>query len=303
MKKALFILVTVLLLVVCACVSAPQTEQEGVPRPIYFLAPSGTAHGGDALRCSEEYLDLREGATTTEIAVAVVERLLKGSQNGALISPFPPETTLISLTIRNGRANVDLGGISLLEGIELTLADYCLTLSLAAIEGIDSVSITSNGRPMIQQPRRVFYPYDVILSSEDSDVQQVQVTLYFLNANGTLTGEKRTLDIYEGETQSAVLLAALFAGPKNSELSRVIPEGFAVSSVKTEDGICLLHLPPQAIQALPEDEYTQSLILWSLTESLYSLDYIHGIRLLVDGEELEYFGSVPVSGVTERPQG
>ena len=303
MKKALFILVTVLLFVVCACVSAPQTEQEGVPCPIYFLAPSGTARGGDALRCSEEYLDLRDGATTKEIAEAVVERLLQGPKNGVLVSPFPPETTLISLTIRNGRANVDLGGISLLEGIELTLADYCLTLSLAAIEGIDSVSITGNGRPMIQQPRRVFYPYDVILSSEDSDVQQVQVTLYFLNTNGTLAGEKRTLDIYEGETQSAVLIAALLAGPKNSALSRVIPEGFAVSSVKTEDGVCLLHLPPQAIQALPSDEYTQSLILWSLTESLYSLDYIHGIRLLVDGEELEFFGNVPVSSITERPQG
>ena len=303
MRKVCLILTAVLLLLTCACMNTQQTEQQGVPCPIYFLAPSAAARGGDALRCSEEYLDLREGATTKEIAVAVVERLLEGPQNGVLLSPFPPETTLISLTIRNGRANVDLGGISLLEGIELTLADYCLTLSLAAIEGIDSVAITGNGRPMIQQPRRVFYPYDVILSSEDSDVQQVQVMLYFLNANGTLTGEKRTLDIYEGETQSAVLIAALLAGPKSSELSRVIPEGFVVSSVKTEDGICLLHLPLQAIQALPSDEYTQSLILWSLTESLYSLEYIQEIRLLVDGEELEYFGSVPVSGVTERPQG
>ena len=303
MKRVLLLLTGVLLLVACACVGAPQTEQEGVPCPIYFLAPGGAARGGDAMQCSTEYLDLREGATTQEIAEAVVERLLNGREDGKLLSPFPPETTLLSLAIRNGRATVDLSGISLLEGIELTLADYCLTLSLTAIEGIDSVSIMGNGRIMIQQPRRVFYPYDVLLSSEDSDVQQVQVTLYFLNANGTLTGEKRTLDIYEGETQSAVLIAALLAGPKSSELSRVIPEEFAVSSVKTEDGVCLLHLPPQTIQALPEDEYTQSLILWSLTESLYSLEYIHEIRLLVDGEELEFFGNVPVSSITERPQG
>lgn len=303
MKRFLLIFAATLLPLVCACVGAPQTEREGVPCPIYFLAPSGTAHGGDAMQCSTEFLDLREGATAKEIAEAVVERLLLGTEDGKLLSPFPPETTLLSLAIRNGRANVDLGGISLLEGIELTLADYCLTLSLTAIEGIESVSITGNGRLMIQQPRRVFYPYDVLLSSEDSDVQQVQVTLYFLNANGTLSGEKHTLDIYEGETQSAVLIAALLAGPKNSELSRVIPEEFVVSSVKTENGVCLLHLPPQTIQALPADEYTQSLILWSLTESLYSLDYIREIRLLVDGEELEFFGNVPVSSITERPQG
>ncbi len=303
MKKILLILTSALLLLACACVSTPQTEPQGVPCSIYFLAPSGTAHGGDALQCSEEYLDLREDATAREMAVAVVERLLEGSQNGVLLSPFPPDTTLLSIVIRNGRANVDLSGISLLEGIELMLADYCLTLSLTAIEGIDSVSVTGNGRLMVQQPRRVFYPYDVILSSEDSDVQQVQVTLYFLNANGMLTGEKRTLNIYEGETQSAVLVAALLAGPKNSDLRRVIPEDFVVGSVKTENGICRIHLPQQTMQSLPEDEYTQSMILWSLSESLYSLDYIQGIRLLADGEELEYFGSVPVSGITERPQG
>lgn len=303
MKKILLILTSALLLLLCACVSAPQTEPQGVPCPIYFLAPGGTARGGDALQCSEEYLDLRDGATAKETAVAVVERLLEGSQDGTLLSPFPSDTALLSVVIRNGRADVDLSGISLLEGIELMLADYCLTLSLTAIEGIDSVSVMGNGRLMVQQPRRVFYPYDVILSSEDSDVQQVQVTLYFLNANGMLTGENRTLDIYEGETQSAVLIAALLAGPKNSELIRIIPEDFAVGPVKTEDGICLIHLQQQTMQSLPEDEYTQSMILWSLSESLYSLDYIQGIRLLVDGEELEYFGSVPVSGITERPQG
>ena len=301
MRKAWLIVTAALLLLACACVSTPQPQ--GVPHTIYFLAPSGTARGGDALQCSEEYLDLRENATTRETAEAVVKRLLEGSQDGVLISPFPENTTLISVSIRNGRADVDLGGISLLEGIELMLADYCLTLSLTAIEGIDSVSVTGNGRLMVQQPRRVFYPYDVLLSSEDSDVQQVQVTLYFLNASGMLASEKRTLDIYEGETQSAVLVAALLAGPKNSELSRVIPESFIVGPVKTEDGICLIHLPPQTIQTLPEDELTQSMILWSLSESLYSLEYIQGIRLLVDGEELEYFGSVPVSSITERPQG
>lgn len=303
MKKYLLLAMTALLFLVCACVQTAEGEETGTTHPVYFLAPTHTAHGGDAMQSNAEVFHLPDTATTEEVARAVVERLLLGSQNGTLVSPFPVDTKLLSLSVRNGRAYVDLSGISLLEGIALTLADYCLTLSLTAIEGIDSVSITANGRFLLQQPRKIFFPYDVLLSSEDSVLQQVQVLLYFLNPDGVLTSEKRMLDIYEGETQSAVLLTALLAGPKNSELLRVIPEDFTISSIKTEDGVCVIHLPMQTLQTLPSDEYTQNLILWSLAESLYSLDYIHEIRLLVDGEELEYFGSVPVSSIATRPQG
>ena len=303
MKKYLLLAITALLLLVCACVQTAEGEETGTTHPVYFLAPTHTAHGGDAMQASAEVFDLPDTATTEEIARAVVARLLHGSQNGTLLRPFPADTKLLSLSVRNGRAYVDLSGISLLEGIALTLADYCLTLSLTAIDGIESVSITANGRFLLQQPRKIFFPYDVLLSSEDSVLQQVQVLLYFLNPDGVLTSEKRVLDIYEGETQSAVLLTALLAGPKTSELLRVIPEDFTISSIKTEDGVCVIHLPTQTLQTLPPDEYTQTLILWSLAESLYSLDYIHEIRLLVDGEELEYFGTVPVSSIATRPQG
>ena len=302
MKKYQVLFLAAVLMLLCACTDTQDNEQ-GTTYPIYFLAPSGTAQGGDAIQCSEEFLDLHENAVTESIAAAVVNRLISGPQNSNLLSPFPQGTHLISLSIRNGRAYVDLSGISLLDGIDLTLADYCLTLSLTAIEGIDSISITGNGNFMLQQPRRFFYPYDVLLSSEDSLVQQVQVTLFFLDSTGILTGEKHTLDIYEGETQSAVLLAALLAGPKSSELMSIIPEDFIISSIKVEDGVCLIHIPAPVLQNLPADEYTQNLILWSLAESLYSLEYINEIRLLTDGAELEFFGNIPVDIIAERPQG
>ena len=143
----------------------------------------------------------------------------------------------------------------------------------------------------------------MLFSSGDSVLQQIQVALYFLNEDGVLTPEMRTLDIYEGETQSAVLLTALLAGPKDDELVGIIPEDFQIISVKVDDGVCRIQLPAAVLRTLPKDEYTQNLILWSLAESLYSLDYIQEIRLLTDGKELEKFGSVPVATIGERPQG
>lgn len=303
MKRYLIVFLAALLLAVTACVSDADTDDQGIVMPIYFLAPAGSVRGGDVLQCSMEPLDLEEGASADELAAAVVNRLLSGSQITALSSPFPKDAALISLTIRNARAHVDLSGILRMDGIDLTLADYCLTLSLTAIEGIESVSVTGNGRLLAQQPRRIFYPHDVLLSSGDSVLQQIQVKLYFLDSNGALTPEDRTLDLYEGETQSAVLLTALLAGPKNDELISVIPDDFPISSIKVEDGICRIHLPAAALQALPPDEYSQNLILWSLAESLYSLDYIKEIRLMTDSGELEKFGLVSVTSIAKRAQG
>ena len=303
MKRYLIVFLAALLLAATACAPDSVNEEQGIVMPIYFLAPADAVRGGDILHCSMEPLELEEGASVDELATAIVKRLLSGSLDGTLSSPFPKDAALLSLTIRNARAYVDLSGITRMDGIDLTLADYCLTLSLTAIEGIESVAVTGNGRLLAQQPRRIFYPHDVLLSSDDSILQQIQVKLYFLDSDGALTPETRTLDLYEGETQSAVLLTALLAGPKTDDLISVIPEDFSISSIKVEDGICRIHLSAAALQTLPPDEYTQNLILWSLAESLYSLDYIHEIRLMTDSGELEKFGLVPVASIAMRAQG
>lgn len=302
MKRILTVILASLLLF-SACTAAEEAPTQGTAFSVYFIAAPGTAPGGDALKCSTELLDVDVSASLEEKAAAVVEHLLKGSQNASLVTPFPKSARLLSLTIRNTRAYVDLSGIARLDGIALTLADYCITLSLTAIDGIDSVLISCDGRLLPQQPRQSFQQQDVLFSTGDSVLQRMDVLLYFPDANNVLTAEKRTLDIYEGETQSGVLIAALLAGPKDSDLKRIIPESFVVSSVKVEDGICRINIPSSSLLTLPSDEEAQHLILWSLAESLYSLEYIREIRLMTDGEELDRFGSVPVSSIAERPQG
>ena len=54
---------------------------------------------------------------------------------------------------------------------------------------------------------------------------------------------------------------------------------------------------------LPEDEESQKQILWSLADSLYSIESVEELRLLADGEELTRFGAVSVDTVRTRPKG
>lgn len=292
------------LLALTACAAPEEPAEEPVGLLLYYLAPEEAARGGDRIRGVYEPLDLPEDAGTAETASAVVERLLLGSSDGTLSSPLPGGTELLGLEIRDRRACVDLSSSAgQLSGVELAMADYCVTLSLTGLEGIGSVSVTVQGRSIGQQPKQVFYERDVLLSDMDDVLQTVEVTLYFLNGEGALTGERRTLSLYEGQTLAESLVAALLEGPENRELRRAAPDGFAVNYVRVDSGICYVSLPAASLALLPEDEGAQRAILWSLAESLYSIESVEELRLLADGEELSFFGSIPVESVAARPKG
>ena len=292
------------LLALAACASPAPPEEQGARTPIYYLAAEDASRGGDRIRACYETLGLGQDATVRDEAAAVVSRLLEGPADRELESPLPAGGGLLSLEVRDRTAYVDLsGGFNQLAGVELSMADYCLTLSLTALDGIGAVRITAQGRPVGQQPKQVFYERDVLLSTMDDVLQTVEVTLYFQDGGGTLTGERRTLTLYEGQTLAESLMAALLEGPASRELSPTLPENFTVNYVRIENGICYVSLPAASLALLPEDEQAQRTILWSLAESLYSIAAVDELRLLADGEELAYFGLIPVETVASRPQG
>lgn len=195
------------------------------------------------------------------------------------------------------------GGVNRLSGVELAMADYCLTLSLTKLDGISAVSVTADGRTMGQQPKQIFYERDVLLSTMDDVLQTVEVTLYFLNSEGALAGERRLIELYEGQTLVENLTAALLEGPQNRDLSRVLPEDFQINFVRMENGICYVNISAASLETLPEDENRQRMMLYSLTDSLYSIESIEELRLLVDGEEMTHFGLIPVESAAVRPKG
>lgn len=177
------------LLALAACASPAPPEEQGARTPIYYLAAEDASRGGDRIRACYETLGLGQDATVRDEAAAVVSRLLEGPTDRELESPLPAGVELLSLEVRDRTAYVDLSGsFNQLAGVELSMADYCLTLSLTALDGIGAVRITAQGRPVGQQPKQVFYERDVLLSTMDDVLQTVEVTLYFQDSGGTLTG-------------------------------------------------------------------------------------------------------------------
>lgn len=302
-KRRMSLLASLLvLLTACSAPAGPEQGTEGVL--VYYLLLEEEARGADRIGARWESLALPEGADDLAEAQAVVERLMAGPGDESMYSPLPEGVELLGLELRDRTAYVDFSGeIRDLSGVELALADYCLTLSLTALDSVRAVIVTAQGRPLGQQPKQVFYERDVLLSDMGDVLQTVEVSLYFLNADGALAAEKRMLSLYEGQTLAEALVAALLEGPESRELLRAVPEGFAINYVRVDSGVCYLSLPASSLALLPQDGQTQQMILWSLADSLYSIDSVEEIRLLADGEELKLFGSVPVESVAVRPQG
>lgn len=302
-KRRMSLLASLLvLLTACSAPAGPEQGTEGVL--VYYLLLEEEARGADRIGARWESLALPEGADDLTEARAVVERLMAGPGDESMYSPLPEGVELLGLELRDRTAYVDFSGeIRDLSGVELALADYCLTLSLTALDSVRAVTVTAQGRPLGQQPKQVFYERDVLLSDMGDVLQTVEVSLYFLNADGALAAEKRMLSLYEGQTLAEALVAALLEGPESRELLRAVPEGFAINYVRVDSGVCYLSLPASSLALLPQDGQTQQMILWSLADSLYSIDSVEEIRLLADGEELKLFGSVPVESVAVRPQG
>ena len=106
---------------------------------LYFCTDSEIHHG--AAIQSQPYIGT-PGPGVEEL----VNALLAGPTQDGLTSPFPQGLSLQSWELEDGLLTLNFseqyGGLA---DISLTLADYCLVLTLSQVEGVDTVQIQSAG--------------------------------------------------------------------------------------------------------------------------------------------------------------
>lgn len=276
-----------------ACAPSDREVPENSYRLYFRESDLSASSGGDVFET--EPVELPEGLDTQAAAEVLLEGLLAGPRSELLRGTLPGGTTLLSAEVEGSRALVDFSAAySTLSGVRLTLADYAVTLTLTQLPEITSVKITVQGQELAYRDKQVFTARDVLLSSEEDVVGTVEASLYFLNEEGGLSEERRTLDLYEGDTQAAAVIRALEGAPETKGLATALPEGFRVRSVWQEEDTCYVNLSSALMGGLAEDPPLGT-ALQSLRQSLCSLDVVSEVRFLVDGEFEERYGSVDLS--------
>lgn len=283
MRKRCLLLAALCALVLLPGCAVAQQEAESAGYALYYLSDLSLSAGKDAIAASQARYVPDDGASTEDCARALIEQLLAAPAEETLRSPVPEGTALQSLTISGRRARIDLSGhYARLSGIDLSLADYCFTLTLTQIPDVNAVSITANGRELPYRTTQVLLAADTLLSSRESGLRPITVLLYFLDReSGALRAEQQTLALYEGQTRVSAVLDALAEGPEDETLSTLVPEGVVVLSARIEESVCYLNLEGAP---LGDDEAQRALVLDSIAASLCSLSGVEEVQLLVDGE-------------------
>ena len=95
-----------------------------------------------------------------DTASALAELVLSQPETAGLASPAPSGTRLLSCQQEDGQLRLDLseqyGGLS---GVDLTVANSCLTLTLCQLEGVEEVYITVEGEAIRLTPME----YNILL--------------------------------------------------------------------------------------------------------------------------------------------
>ena len=92
--------------------------------------------GEDAIVARTVQLPDADTLTQEELAQRLLERLLADKPDAGVRAPMPGGTTLLSLSVLGNWARVDFSRqYARLAGIDLTLADYCVTLTLTQLDG------------------------------------------------------------------------------------------------------------------------------------------------------------------------
>ena len=270
---------TALLMVIGGTIGTVSIRQENVHSySLYFVEEDlRAAGGGDALRAEERTVNA--GALSTE-------------ELATLESPFPKGTGVNLVERKGTEIHVDLSGAySSLSGVELSLADYAVTMTLTQLPDVARVRITVAGSDLDYRSRQVFLARDILFVPKEDVVGTVTAQLYFLNEAGELVPEERTLSLYEGDTQVSAVIRALENGPEAKALQTVWPEGFKVRKSWLEEGTCYVSLSSALLEGQP-DPAALTQAIGSLEASLMSLEAVEEVRFLVDGEFSETYGPV-----------
>ena len=289
-KRILSLLCALLLLAGCAPAGEEGTEYE-----VYFAAPLPDSGADDPVQGPAVQWETRRLPQDADVLSGLVECLLSGPVSEDLRSPFPDGVYQRSApTLTDGVCEVDLseryGGLS---GVDLTIADYCIALTLCQVEGVEAVSILVEGEPISYRDHQLLRESDAVLSSAEDEPVYLSADLYYLRQEGGLAVEHRELLVPSGSAPEAVLLQALLSGPETEGLSAPLTGEARVIALWVDDGgICYVNFDAAFLSQQPASASQARLTLYAIVNTLCQLPNVDAVAFLVEGESIADYGGV-----------
>ncbi len=158
MKKLMLLTAAALLALTAACAAVPGEDGGGLR--LYFASQEDS---GPALVPVEYSGPENPGVRQ------LMSALLAGPEETELSASVPGAVALRSYRLEEGVLYLDLsenyGGLT---GMELTLADYAITLTMCQLDGVEAVCITASGQPLNYRSHQILSPEEALLLTDAS---------------------------------------------------------------------------------------------------------------------------------------
>lgn len=221
-------------------------------------------------------------------------RLAQSPSDSRLNALFPSTVKVVSLQIDTGWADVQLSeNYREVTGIDKTLCEAAITLTLCQFDEIDSVTIRVTGRGGEASPLRT--ASDFIMSDLSLKLVEWKFTLYKPDSTGQyLTPEPRNLILRENDPPERYVMEELMAIPGNHELRLALGPDNQLLSVVRDGDLCYVNLSRSFWDNVPPESLRQRLTLCSIVNSLTELPEINRVQLLMDGSPQMLYGEFAV---------
>ena len=267
------------------------TPPEGAVR-IYYAADAQRSSGPAV---DYEYYVPPQG---DDLVHSLLSAALSPPEEEGLVSPYPAGVSLRSTRLEDGVLYLDMSEqYGELSGVDLTIANYCLVLTLSQAGEVDALHITVEGQELPYFSGRELRAEDAVLTGDEEKPVYVDAVLWFAATDSPgLWVEVRQVLKTEDATSPEALLEALIEGPEEDNLYTLLPGQTQVRSATAEEGICTVDFNAAFLEGSGQDESRDRQLLYAVVNTLAgSLGNVEQVRILVEGKPLESLGGIPLA--------
>lgn len=216
----------------------------------------------------------------------IMQALLAGTSSGKPHACIPKGTRLLGIDVENKLCTVNLSS-EFSQNLEKSyaaerLAVYSIVNSLTELDEIDSVDILVANAPLerlyLIELKNSLRRDERMLRTEGADV-----TLYpFHDEDGKLIAVPLTLQTEDRNVRAEQLLQALLSYEDKNGLSRCIPQGTQLFTVRVEEGVCIIDLTAEFLSGC-QNKDEETLAVRAVLATVFELQDIHSAEILVEG--------------------
>lgn len=236
---------------------------------------------------------------------ALLSAYLQGPSDEGLISPFPSGLTVDYVGFDNNILTIHFNPIyDEVTGYQKTIMDACIINTMTQLDNVNSVVLETDASKETEDVPQIFSASDFILEDTGVAPEETVVRMYYSDVNGRyLVASDMTATIEDQDTIPALIMERLIEGPTESGQYRTVPEGTELRSITVDDdGLCTVDLSSEFLYNKPNTELMERIAIFSVVNSLTELKTIQQVLFLVEGESVDQYLYLNLSGPMVRDE-